>query len=100
MVNQSTPSLVIFNAPISVFSLPNGGMAMWININKPVHNLKQALQSQGIYIQVEPEFYFKEAKRSLMPSQQCSMRLGFAGQSTQAMQTGLELIVKHVYPSI
>lgn len=82
------------------YKKPDGGMAMWINVNKSVHSLEKALQSKGIYVQVEPQFYFKEAKRSLMPSQQCSMRLGFAGQSTHAMQTGLELIMKHIYPAI
>ncbi|KTF11394.1 MocR-like pyridoxine biosynthesis transcription factor PdxR [Pseudoalteromonas sp. 10-33] len=79
------------------FKKPDGGMAMWVNLNKPVHGLKNALQKKGVYIQAEPEFYYKEAARSLIPKQQSYIRLGFAGQSTQSIQAGLELIAKHVY---
>lgn len=76
---------------------PDGGMAMWVNLNKPVHGLKSALQMQGVYIQAEPEFYYQEAARSLIPKKQSYIRLGFAGQSTHAAREGLELIAKHVY---
>ncbi|WP_193049249.1 MocR-like pyridoxine biosynthesis transcription factor PdxR [Pseudoalteromonas undina] len=76
---------------------PDGGMAMWVNLNKPVDQLKQVLQSKGVYVQVEPEFYFKDSERSLIPKQHSYVRLGFAGQSTLAMQAGLELIAEHVF---
>ncbi|AQP99002.1 GntR family transcriptional regulator [Pseudoalteromonas aliena] len=74
------------------YKKPDGGMAMWVNLNKDTRNIKQVMQSKGVYLQAEPEFYFANSVRSLKPKQHSFVRLGFAGQSIEAMQQGLLLI--------
>ena len=76
---------------------PDGGMAMWVNLNINTAGLKPILQNKSIYLQVEHEFYFSGSVRSLKPKRFSYSRLGFAGQSIETMQTGLSLIAKHVY---
>lgn len=78
---------------------PDGGMAMWVNFNRPVEHLKKALAQLGVYVQTEPEFYFKDGVRSLKPDKQSYVRLGFAGQSSEKMQQGLAVIIKTLYLS-
>ncbi|MBH0080024.1 MocR-like pyridoxine biosynthesis transcription factor PdxR [Pseudoalteromonas sp. NZS11] len=77
------------------YKKPDGGMAMWVNLNKNTSNIKQAMQSKSVYLQAESEFYFADSVRSLMPKQYSYVRLGFAGQSVEAMKQGLKLITEY-----
>ncbi|MEM5532320.1 PLP-dependent aminotransferase family protein [Pseudoalteromonas arctica] len=77
------------------YKKPDGGMAMWVNLNKNTSNIKQAMQSKSLYLQAESEFYFADSVRSLMPKQYSYVRLGFAGQSVEAMKQGLKLITEY-----
>jgi GntR family transcriptional regulator/MocR family aminotransferase len=79
------------------YKKPDGGMAMWVNLNCSVLKLKHTLQSKGVYIQTEPEFYFLKATRSLKPAHTNYVRLGFAGQSTDIMEQGMALITQQIY---
>ena len=76
---------------------PDGGMAVWVNFNRPVKHLKKALAQLDVYVQTEPEFYFQGGVRSLKPDKQSYVRLGFAGQSSEKMRQGLVLIVNVLY---
>ena len=76
---------------------PDGGMAMWVNLNKDTQHLKAQLAKQGIYLQTEAEFYYTNSVRSLKPASFSYVRLGFAGQSSEIMQQGLDMIISQVY---
>ncbi len=76
---------------------PDGGMAMWVNLNEDTRHLKAQLAKQGIYLQTEVEFYYANSVRSLKPVNYSYIRLGFAGQSSEEMQQGLDMVFKQVY---
>ncbi|WP_404338558.1 PLP-dependent aminotransferase family protein [Pseudoalteromonas mariniglutinosa] len=82
------------------YKKPDGGMAMWVNLNQPSCPLKAQLKQQGVYLQVESEFYFPQASRSLKPKQFSFVRLGFAGQTSEQMQQGLAHIVQNAYANL
>ena len=50
---------------------------------------------ESVYLQAESEFYFADSVRSLMPKQYSYVRLGFAGQSVEAMKQGIKLITEY-----
>ena len=76
---------------------PDGGMAMWVNLNKDTRHLKMPLAKQDVYLQTEAEFYFANSIRRLNPVNCSYVRLGFAGQSSDSMQQGLDIIINQVY---
>ena len=79
------------------YKKPDGGMAMWVNLNKDTQHLKVPLAKQSVYLQTEAEFYFTNSVRSLKPVNYSYARLGFAGQSSENMQQGLGIIINQVY---
>ncbi|MBB1397190.1 PLP-dependent aminotransferase family protein [Pseudoalteromonas sp. SG44-8] len=82
------------------YKKPDGGMAMWVNFNKDTQHLKAQLAKQGIYLQTQAEFYFTNSVRSLKPINYSYARLGFAGQSSENMQQGLQLVMQELYASV
>ncbi|WP_152087923.1 MocR-like pyridoxine biosynthesis transcription factor PdxR [Pseudoalteromonas sp. A25] len=82
------------------FLQPDGGMAMWVNCQVNVQDVKRRAHEQGIYLQTEDEFYFAHSVRSLKPNT-CDVshiRLGFAGQSEAQMHAGLMALMRVIYP--
>ncbi|MBD1582845.1 MocR-like pyridoxine biosynthesis transcription factor PdxR [Pseudoalteromonas sp. S16_S37] len=81
------------------FSKPDGGMAMWVNCQVNVSDVKRRAHEQGIYLQTEDEFYFAQSVRSLKPNTRdvSHIRLGFAGQSEAQMHAGLMALMRIIY---
>eukprot|EP00493_Phyllostaurus_siculus_P012560 UN12743 len=72
-------------------------MAMWVNLNIDTANIKKHLHRRSIYLQTESEFYFCDSYRSLKPKHFSYLRLGFAGQSVEVMQEGINIIAEYAY---
>ncbi|WP_046004667.1 PLP-dependent aminotransferase family protein [Pseudoalteromonas rubra] len=69
------------------FTVPDGGMAFWVNVHQDVSELGARAAEQGVYVQTEAEFW-------QFPQQNYThIRLGFAGQSEEKMRAGLARII-------
>lgn len=72
---------------VKSFTVPDGGMAMWVEVNQSAEKLaKQALEN-GIFIQQEGQFLIERDQ-----SQDCFIRLGFAGMDIENIESGLKYI--------
>ncbi len=81
--------------PIS-FQIPDGGMALWVNMGKSVLELKKQLFDIDVYLQTGIEFDLCADKKE--SSQH--IRLGFAAMTEQQAKEGLQLIINHLYGEI
>ncbi|WP_125717906.1 PLP-dependent aminotransferase family protein [Pseudoalteromonas rubra] len=69
------------------FTVPDGGMAFWVNVHRDVSQLSARAAELGVYVQTEAEFW-------QFPQQNYThIRLGFAGQSEEKMRSGLARII-------
>ncbi|KNC65311.1 PLP-dependent aminotransferase family protein [Pseudoalteromonas ardens] len=69
------------------FTVPDGGMAFWVNTHQDVSGLSARAAELGVYVQTEAEFW-------RFPQQHYThIRLGFAGQNEQKMRIGLSRII-------
>ncbi|OUL57359.1 PLP-dependent aminotransferase family protein [Pseudoalteromonas ulvae] len=73
------------------FRVPDGGMALWVNVHRSVIGLKAALEKQDVYLQTEDEFVAGSLGTVSY------IRLGFAGQNEEKMRAGLAIIVEQLY---
>ncbi|MCK8118259.1 PLP-dependent aminotransferase family protein [Pseudoalteromonas sp. 2CM37A] len=95
-MDNSLRALQVKGLPIE-YKKPDGGMAMWVNLNIDTANIKKHLHKRSIYLQTESEFYFCDSYRSLKPKHFSYLRLGFAGQSVEVMQEGINIIAEYAY---
>jgi GntR family transcriptional regulator/MocR family aminotransferase len=72
------------------FEIPAGGMAIWLDTGKPIIGLKDALLSQGVYLQTEVEF---NILTDLPDEAYRFIRLGFAAMDEEEVAQGLAIIM-------
>ncbi|CCQ09201.1 Transcriptional regulator, GntR family domain / Aspartate aminotransferase [Pseudoalteromonas luteoviolacea B = ATCC 29581] len=72
------------------FDIPDGGMALWVDVGKPITNLKGMMKSMGVYVQTESEFCVEP------PHKERFIRLGFASQSTTKALQGLAILLSQI----
>ncbi|MFC3031565.1 PLP-dependent aminotransferase family protein [Pseudoalteromonas fenneropenaei] len=68
---------------IKQFTIPDGGMALWVDSGIDVRGLAQQAAKLGVFIQTEEEFLLAPEH---LPTH---IRLGFAGQSSERAKQGL-----------
>ena len=73
------------------FTIPDGGMALWVKVNRSVVGVKEALAEQGLYLQSEDEFVLGKV------DEPTNLRLGFAGQDEHKMKAGLKLMMCYLF---
>lgn len=66
------------------FSIPAGGMALWVNIGDKAQKIAERARQQGIFILAEHAFHLDQNN-----DQDKYIRLGFAGQNEQQLKQGL-----------
>jgi GntR family transcriptional regulator/MocR family aminotransferase len=69
------------------FSIPAGGMALWVNVGKNAQKIVQLAKLKGIFLLAENDFHLDKNK-----DQDKYIRLGFAGQDEQKIRQGLLLL--------
>ncbi|GLS91112.1 GntR family transcriptional regulator [Psychromonas marina] len=74
---------------VKSFTIPDGGMAMWVELNESAELLAKTALSDAIFIQQEGQFLVDKTQ-----SKDRFIRLGFAGLSTQDIASGLKCIFK------
>lgn len=70
---------------VESFTLPDGGMAMWVKVNQSAKALAKAAVNNDIYIQQEAQFLLDENQTS-----DRFIRLGFAGLTEENIEIGLQ----------
>lgn len=71
------------------FHLPDGGMALWVNIHGRAKATAQQAAARGIFIQEESQFHLQSAN-----SQDNYIRLGYAGLADHLLIEGVETIAE------
>ena len=66
------------------FSIPAGGMALWVNVGGNAQKIAELAKQQGIYLLAEHAFHLDQNN-----NQDKYIRLGFAGQNEQQLKQGL-----------
>ncbi len=69
------------------FSVPDGGMAVWINMHEDTEKLAQRARARGVLLQVESSY-------KLTPGTGTHIRLGFANQNSTELIDGLRVVEK------
>jgi len=69
------------------FTMPKGGMALWINVGNNAQEIACLAKSQGIFILAENAFHLNAQN-----NKNKFIRLGFAGQSEEKIKQGLLLL--------
>jgi len=69
------------------FTMPKGGMALWVNIGKNAQEIADLAKSQGIFLLAESAFHLNQKN-----NENKFIRLGFAGQSEAKIKQGLMLL--------
>ncbi len=69
------------------FTMPKGGMALWINVGKNAQKIADAGKSKGIFLLAENAFHLNPVN-----NEDKFIRLGFAGQSEAKIKQGLLLL--------
>ncbi|PKG37412.1 MocR-like pyridoxine biosynthesis transcription factor PdxR [Psychromonas sp. Urea-02u-13] len=69
------------------FSIPAGGMALWVNIGGNAQHVAQLAKQQSIFLLAENAFHLDKNN-----DQDKYIRLGFAGQDEQKIRQGLLLL--------
>jgi len=70
---------------IKAFTVPDGGMAMWVELNNSAVLLTEKAASSGIFIQQEGQFLVDKTQ-----STDRFIRLGFAGMNPAELEQGLK----------
>jgi GntR family transcriptional regulator/MocR family aminotransferase len=66
---------------------PDGGMALWLNLNQDSLRISQLARSKGIYINPESNYCLQTYRGT-------HLRLGFSGQSPNENRAGLNALSK------
>ena len=69
------------------FTIPKGGMALWINVGKNAQEIANKASERGIFMLAENAFHLDAAN-----NQDKFLRLGFAGQNEENIKQGLLLL--------
>lgn len=69
------------------FTIPAGGMALWINVGGNAQQIAQRAQQKGIFLLAENNFHLDKKQ-----DQDKYLRLGFAGQDERKIREGLLLL--------
>lgn len=69
------------------FTVPKGGMALWINVGKNAQEIADSAKNKGIFLLAESAFHLKQTS-----NENKFIRLGFAGQSEEKIKQGLLLL--------
>tara|TARA_R110001583_G_scaffold38455_1_gene124278 strand:- start:7501 stop:8985 length:1485 start_codon:yes stop_codon:yes gene_type:complete len=69
------------------FSIPSGGMALWINVGGNAEKIATLAKQKGIFLLAENAFHLDKKQ-----DQNQYIRLGFAGQNEQKIREGLYLL--------
>lgn len=69
------------------FSIPAGGMALWVNVGGNAKKIAELAKQKGIYLLAEHAFHLDENN-----DQDKFIRLGFAGQDEFKIREGLLLL--------
>lgn len=69
------------------FSIPAGGMALWINLGRDAQKIATLARQKGIFLLAENAFHLDKKQ-----DQDKYIRLGFAGQSEQKIHQGLMIL--------
>lgn len=69
------------------FTVPKGGMALWINVGKNAQEIAEAAMRRGIFLLAENAFHLVAAN-----NENKFIRLGFAGQNEEKITQGLMLL--------
>jgi len=72
---------------VKSFTVPDGGMAMWIELHQSATALANSAAQHHIFIQQEAQFLVNKTQ-----SKDRFIRLGFAGMSTDNIELGLKLL--------
>ena len=72
---------------VKSFAVPDGGMAIWVELNQSAKWLAKKAANSHIFIQQEEQFFVDKAQ-----SKDRFIRLGFAGMSIENIELGLKLI--------
>jgi len=75
---------------IRAFTVPDGGMAIWVELNDSAEKLAAKAKNRGVYIQAESQFVFNPQQNS-----DRFIRLGFAGMSCDKIENGLACLFNH-----
>ena len=69
------------------FTIPKGGMALWVNVGSQAEELTHLAKSKGIFLLAENAFHLNHQN-----NENKFIRLGFAGQSEEKIKQGLLLL--------
>lgn len=69
------------------FSIPSGGMALWVNVGNNAEKISLQAREKGIFLLAENSFHLSEKN-----NQDKYLRLGFSGQSEENLKKGLLLL--------
>ena len=69
------------------FTIPAGGMALWVDVGKNAENISTLAKEKGLYLLAENAFHLDNKN-----NQDKYIRLGFAGQSEEKIHQGLLLL--------
>ena len=80
------------NGRVVSFTIPDGGMAIWIQIDHSAKQLKDWAEKQDIYLQAEHQFSV-----TAQLNDDRFIRLGFAGMDCNLIENGLERLFDHEF---
>ena len=69
------------------FTIPKGGMALWIDVGGKAQEIACLAKKQGIFLLAENAFHLNPKN-----NENKFIRLGFAGQSEEKIRKGLLLL--------
>ncbi|MDO6487972.1 aminotransferase class I/II-fold pyridoxal phosphate-dependent enzyme [Colwellia sp. 6_MG-2023] len=72
---------------VKSFTVPDGGMAMWVEVNQSAQQLAKLALNNSIFLQQEGQFLVDKTQ-----SQDRFIRLGFAGMNIENIELGLKCI--------
>jgi len=76
---------------VASFTIPDGGMAMWVEINQSARHLAEIALNNNIFIQQEAQFLVNSSQ-----SRDRFIRIGFAGMSTSDIKSGLQCLFEQI----
>ena len=76
------------------FSIPAGGMALWVNVGSNAQKIADLAKQQNIYLLAEHAFHLDKKN-----DQDKFIRLGFAGQDEHKIRQGLA-VLKSIMKSV
>jgi len=69
------------------FTIPPGGMALWVNVGKNAQQISLLAREKGIFLLAENAFHLEQKN-----NEDKYIRLGFSGQNEEKIQKGLTLL--------